>query len=149
MRSISTYENALPLGDANNTVFTGDDAFGNGQSARLSIKKGTSGFGSWGGIIKFDKCVGDELREGDEVWIRLRAKFPPNWLFTTGERLKFLRLRSYSPSGSAFSYVDFQLNHPDGIGKTFYPFHFIPEFDAEGGWALLGKPSQYINFGVW
>lgn len=136
-------------GDANGTVFTDEDAFGEGQSARLSIDKGTSGFGKWGGIIRLDKCVGEELREGDELWIRMRMKFPPNWKFTAGERLKFIRLRTYSPSGKALTYNDFQLSHPDGPGKTFYPFHFIPEFDAEGGWSLIGKPSHYINFGVW
>lgn len=136
-------------GDANATVYNSEDAFGTGQSARLSIKKGTSGFGSWGGIIRLNKCVGEELKEGDEVWIRLRMKFPHNWKFTDGERLKFIRLRSYSPSGKALTYVDFELNHPDGIGNTFFPFHFISEFDASKGWALLGEPSQYINFGVW
>lgn len=131
------------------TVFTDKDAFGIGQAAQLSIDKGTGGFGKWGGVVGFDKCVGEVLREGDEVWVRLRAKFPHNWMFTEGERLKFLRLRAYSPSGAALSYVDFQLNHPDGLGKTFYPFHAITEFDPGKGWELLGKPSQYINFGVW
>lgn len=131
------------------TVFTDADAYGNGQAARLKIDEGTAGFGRWGGILSFDKCVGEVLRAGDEVWIRLRAKFPYNWMFTPGERLKFLRLRSYSPSGAALSYVDFQLNHPAGLGNAFYPFHFIPEFDASKGWALLGKPSQYINFEAW
>lgn len=136
-------------GDANKTVHHDNDAFGFGQSAQLSIDKGTSGFGSFGGILKLDKCVGEELREGDEVWIRLRMKFPYDWKFTSGERLKFIRLRAYSPAGEAMTYNDFQLSHPDGPGNTFYPFHFIPEFDAEGGWALMGEPSQYINFGVW
>lgn len=131
------------------TVFTDADAYGEGQAARLSIDKGIGGFGKWGGIIGFQKCVNEVLREGDEVWIRLRAKFPHNWMFTSGERLKFLRLRAYSPSGSAMTYNDFQLNHPDGLGRTFYPFHFIPEFDASKGWELLGKPEQYIDFEAW
>lgn len=131
------------------TIFTNQDAFGIGQSARLKVDEGTGGFGKWGGIISFQKCVGEVLHEGDEVWIRLRAKFPHDWMFTDGERLKFLRLRSYSPSGAAGSYNDFELNHPNGLGKTFYPFHYIPEFDASKGWALLGTASQYINFEAW
>lgn len=135
--------------DANKTVYNADDAFGHGQSARLTINKGTGGFGDWGGIINLQSCVGEELREGDEVWIRLRMKFPHNWMFTPGERLKFIRLRTYSPAGQALTYNDFQLSHPDGPGNTFYPFHFIPEFEGDSGWELLGKPSQYINFGVW
>jgi hypothetical protein len=136
-------------GDANKTVYTKDDAFGLGESAQLTVDKGTSGFGNFGGILKLDKCVGEELKEGDEIWIRLRMKFPYNWMFTPGERLKFIRLRAYTPSGDAITYNDFELSHPDGPGETFHPFHYIPEFDADGGWKLLGDPSQYINFGVW
>lgn len=135
-------------GEANKTIYNKDDAFGFGQSARLTVDKGTGGFGKWGGIINLQKCTGEELREGDEIWIRLRMKFPHDWMFTSGERLKFIRLRAYSPDGQALTYNDFQLSHPDGPGEKFYPFHFIPEFDA-GGWSLLGDASQYINFGVW
>lgn len=133
------------------TVFTDEDGFGSRQAARLTIKKGTGGFGKWGGIINLPTCVNDVLKPGDELWVKLRMKFPRNWMFTKGERLKFIRLRTYDPDGEPSSYVDFQLSHPGQPGKDgrFAPFNFISEFDAEKGWSLLGGPEQYIDFGVW
>lgn len=133
------------------TVFTDEDGFGSTQAARLTIKKGTGGFGRWGGIINLPGCVRDVLEPGDELWFRVRMKFPNDWVFTKGERLKFLRLRTYDPEGKASSYVDFQLSHPAQPDKSspFAPFHFISEFDAGEGWSLMGEPEQYIDFGVW
>lgn len=131
------------------TVFTDEDGFASDQAARLTIRKGTGGFGRWGGIISLPSCVDEVLKPGDELWFRIRMKFPPGWKFTKGERLKFIRLRTYDPEGKASSYVDLQLSHPEGPGKIFHPFHFISEFDADEGWSLIGKPEQYIDFGVW
>lgn len=133
------------------TVFTDEDGFDSHQAARLTIKKGTGGFGKWGGIINLPGCVNDVLKPGDELWLRIRMKFPRNWMFTKGQRLKFIRLRTYDPQGKASSYVDFQLSHPGQPEKSgrFAPFNFISEFDAGNGWSLIGKPEQYIDFGVW
>lgn len=133
------------------TVFTNEDGFASRQAARLTIKKGTGGFGKWGGIISLPTCVKDVLNPGDELWIRIRMKFPQDWKFTRGERLKFIRLRTYDSKGEASSYVDFQLSHPGQPVRNggFVPFHFISEFDAGKGWSLIGKSEHYIDFGVW
>lgn len=132
------------------TVFTDEDGFGSRQAARLTIKKGTGGFGKWGGIISLPSCVNDVLRPGDELWLRIRMKFPQDWKFTKGERLKFVRLRTYDPEGNESSYVDFQLSHPGYPGRGgLAPFHFISEFDTKQGWSLIGEPEQHVDFGVW
>jgi len=69
------------------------------QAGSVSIRKGETGFGRWGGGFNFPSALG----EGDSVWFRVNTYYPEGWDFTTVgavEGLKFMRIITRGTSGS-------------------------------------------------
>lgn len=83
---------------SNTTVFSDKEAYEGNQSAELNIGKGKYGFGDWGGVFQFKTCGFKDLKKGDEIWIRVRVKFPVGFDYNASPYLKFIRLRTHSNS---------------------------------------------------
>jgi hypothetical protein len=86
------------------SVVVYDPVFIGRRAARLGVRKGSSGWGTFGGIVQFPET----LHEGDEVWVRTSIWIPNDYLFSDQVGLpgpnKFLRIRTQGAAGSA--YVD-------------------------------------------
>lgn len=125
------------------TFYTASDAFGFGQSAELNIEAGSKGTGTWGGVISFQSCGGDNLVKGDEIWIRLRTKFPADFDFTADPHLLFLRLPIESEEEGKEGSNDIYLPG----GKNGHVFEFVREGDDQ--WIFFGNISDRIVLGLW
>ncbi|HEX7026116.1 MAG TPA: hypothetical protein VF268_02670 [Gammaproteobacteria bacterium] len=128
---------------ADGTFYTVSDAFGFGQSAELNIEAGSRGTGSWGGIISFEACGGRSLEKGDEVWIRLRTKFPADFDFTADPHLLFLRLPIQNEAGNTQGASDIYIP----TGKNGHVFEYVRQGDRQ--WVYFGNISDRIVLGLW
>lgn len=128
---------------ADGTFYTVTDAFGFGQSAELNIEAGSHGVGSWGGIISFESCGGRKLVKGDEIWIRLRTKFPADFDFTADPHLLFLRLPIKDEKGNGQVANDIYIPG----GKNGHVFEFVRQGDPQ--WVYFGNIADRIVFGLW
>lgn len=128
---------------AGGTFYTVSHAFGFGQSAELNIEAGSRGGGIWGGIISFESCGGRNLVKGDEIWVRLRTKFPADFDFTAEPHLLFLRLPTISDVGDRQSSNDIYIPG----GKNGHVFEFVREGDEQ--WVYFGNISDRIVLGLW
>lgn len=146
--------------DSGGTFYTDLESYSGGKSLELNIQQGSTGFGSLGGIIDFNKCThvsGQKLVKGDEIWIRLRIKFPNNFEFNLNGRNKFLRLRTFHDEGaSAVSegYNDLYINSPPGVsgGGGNGPFQYIFEGFVGPAWHNMGDYSagdEFPALGEW
>ena len=63
-----------------NTIYTNKLAHGGSLAAVTSITEGQTGFGQWGGKLRFPKV----LVEGDQIWFRVWLYYPAGFDFTTG-----------------------------------------------------------------
>jgi hypothetical protein len=90
-------------------VFTGSLA------SSVSIKKGQTGYGDWGGALTFPS----KLKEGDELWMRLYVYFPGGWDFSCGcvQGMKFTRVHVASASGSNEGYLSSLIKGASTGGK--------------------------------
>ncbi|MDA8018447.1 MAG: hypothetical protein MPN21_13480 [Thermoanaerobaculia bacterium] len=123
------------------------EVYGDGQSLKSTVQQGSSGFGSFGGILNLPACGMERLSEGDEVWIRFRMKFPPDFAYPNG-RLKWVRLRTRdAATGDSEGYLDMYLNNPDFPVGSERPFHLIAEFD--GHWDYLGEATDLHRLDRW
>lgn len=85
----------------NTIIFESPDTLGE-KCARMAIAKGSTGFGSWGGITKHK----DKLYEGDEVELDITTWFPGEFEPEANPRLKFLRVHTRSDVNSNEGYLD-------------------------------------------
>lgn len=138
-------------GSAGLTAYTNEHVYSGNRALKMTIKEGSTGFGSFGGIIKFNRCEhvgGRSLKKGDEIWVRTRIYVPSGFMFNQG-RNKFMRLRTYNKAnGKIFSegYDDLYINgHPEQ--ENFRPFWFI--FEGEARWYTAGTIDDYFEFGKW
>jgi hypothetical protein len=90
------------------------ESFVGRQSAAISVRAGQDNLG---GRVYFPA----PLREGDEVWIRLRVKWQaaPRFDFAAAPYLKFLRLKPRLPDESESYDNDILIDHPDGSHSSF------------------------------
>ena len=128
---------------ADQTFYTVNHAFGFGQSAELNIEAGSQGVGAWGGIISFESCGGRNLVKGDEIWIRLRTKFPADFDFAADPHLLFLRLPTEGEAGNRQGSNDIYIPN----GKNGHVFEFVREGDDQ--WIYFGNVSDRIVLGLW
>lgn len=126
--------------DGSRTVYSNEESYSGNMSIKMTARGGSTGFGSFGGIVDFRRCTGDaefKLQKGDEIWLRSRILVPGDWEFNSG-RNKFLRLRTYHESGGEVmsdGYNDLYIDgHPEK--KDFQPFHFI--YEGEHRWYGMG-----------
>lgn len=136
--------------DANGTFYTDDEAYSGGRALELNIKEGSKGFGSLGGIIDFPLCEhadGRRLVKGDEIWVRVRLKFPEGFEFNQNGRNKFLRLRTFhEEQGEKVheGYNDLYLDDPaTSVERSYSPFNFI--FEGAQQWHHF--PGTEDDFG--
>jgi len=141
--------------DSGGTFYTDTESYMGGKSLELNIKQGSLGFGSLGGIINFPSCThtgGKRLIKGDEIWVRLRIKFPNNFEFNQNGRNKFLRLRTFHLDGIkkvSEGYNDLYIDGPPGteLGKPggYAPFQYI--FEGAQKWYRMN--SDFFTMGKW
>lgn len=143
-------EEAL-TGNAGLTVYTDEYSYSGDRALKLTINEGSTGFGSFGGSIDFEKCAhvgGRNLVKGDEVWIRVRLLFPSGFEFNNGSN-KFLRLRSYNKidgKTSSEGYNDLYIHgHPEK--EDLRPFWYI--FEGEQRWYAVGEPRHFFEDFTW
>lgn len=81
-----------------NTKYTDEVTRTGKRAAVVGIAEGSTGWGEWGGSLKYPK----PLYEGDEVWLRVWSYFPPGFSFECGgcaQGMKFMRIHIQSDSG--------------------------------------------------
>ncbi|HED39173.1 MAG TPA: hypothetical protein ENJ13_01935 [Chromatiales bacterium] len=141
--------------DSGGTFYTTEESYSGGKSLELNITKGSLGFGQLGGIINFPDCAhvgGKRLVKGDEIWVRLRIKFPSGFEFNQNGRNKFLRLRTFHLDGAtkvSEGYNDLYIDGPPGteLWKPggYAPFQFI--FEGAQKWYRIN--SDFFTMGKW
>ncbi len=141
--------------DSGGTFYTDAESYSGGKALELNIKKGSLGFGELGGIINFPDCAhvgGKKLVKGDEIWVRLRIKFPNGFEFNQTGKNKFLRLRTFHVEGStkvSEGYNDLYIDGPPGteLWKPggYAPFQFI--FEGAQNWYRMN--SDFFTMGKW
>ncbi len=141
--------------DSGGTFYTNAESYSGGKSIELNITEGSLGFGELGGIINFPNCAhvgGKRLVKGDEIWVRLRIKFPNNFEFNQNGRNKFLRLRTFHFEGAtkvSEGYNDLYIDGPPGTELSkpggYAPFQFI--FEGAQNWYRMN--SDFFAMGKW
>lgn len=109
-----TFENGIvgekvsePSDAAGHTYYNDSIVNTGNRSAQLNIRKGTGGFGTWGGRQFFPK----ELSQGDQIWVRIRMYVPKSFDFKTNFALKFLRLHVKNSKGKHLGYTDIYIRN--------------------------------------
>lgn len=126
---------------AGGTVYSADRSVTGSMSAKMSIAGGVEGFGSWGGILNFPS----KLVSGDSFWVQFFMFIPSSFSIKTpgNGSLKFLRVRTATPSGGNGGFNDFQMMD-DGT-STDAVYRFIKEGVANGpdyGWFNIASASE-------
>lgn len=119
-----------------------EKAFGGTKSCKLSVNKGATAFGSWGGILIHPTKVG----RGGQVWLRVRTFMPTGFNYDSvaeGNRLKFLRIHTMSDTQANYGYADWYIN-PKGTSP---PFSFI--YEGEQVWGTLSASKDAVVLGKW
>ncbi len=145
---------------AGSARYTNKFAASGKQSISTTIQKGTTGFGQWGGRFSFP----NNLRAGDELWVRTYFYFPNTFDFTTiGTGLKTVRI--HTPEGNIDTYTlkkngnstalmawselagsDFGANNPGGRGQvnsSGFNRGNVGTAVPKGEWHVL---EQYVKF---
>jgi hypothetical protein len=134
-----------------NTVYSNTTVQTGSQSCKLGVAAGTTGWGTWGAIYDFP----GNLAVGSQLWIRVSLYVPPGFDYTANPWLKFMRVRTASPSSQDQGYLDLYINPPTGTiwdGDTGQnvaaPYMFLYE-----GAAVVhpfgSRPTDDIAFGKW
>ena len=121
---------------------TAEDSYSGPHGCRLSIEGGTAGWATWGGVIYFPS----KLMRGDQLWIRVRMKMPLDFDYGSygeGERLKFLRISTFSADGKGMGNVHLELQREGSES----PFAWI--YEEEQVWSYIGQKSDGIQRGTW
>lgn len=105
------------------------------RSARIAIKEGTTGYGSWGGEFRFP----EKAYKGETIWFSVHTYMPEDFdhhAYGEGSRLKFLRIQTLSSSGSNHGYNDLYF---DQKGSE-YPFKWI--YEGASQWVNVGSDKD-------
>jgi hypothetical protein len=127
------------LDAAGGAKYTAEQSYEGGQAALLAARRGQENFGHWGGSIAFPA----KLRQGDELWWRVRTFWPKGMDYSANPRLKFLRIHTSAADGTHRGYNDIYIN-PLG-SKT--PFQYIYEGAHE--WSPVGDAKDAIVPDQW
>ncbi len=113
-----------------------------GNSAKLHIEEGKTGWGTWGGAFNFP----EKLYRGDKIWYQVHTYFPEDfdhYSYGEGNRLKFLRIQTKSAANQNQGYVDFLIDKKSSENA----FKWI--YEGENKWWNAGEPSDMIVKGRW
>jgi len=111
-------------------------------AAELNVEGGSTGYGYWGGTF----TLPENIQKGGELWFRVKTYMPIGFNYDStseGNRLKFIRFHTMSPTSSNEGYDDWYIN-PRG-SKT--PFSWI--FEGEQKWSDFGGAEDVIQLGQW
>lgn len=125
------------------SVYANDVVYEGPYSARLTIEKGKTGWGWWGGLVEHPK----ELKAGDEVWLRVRTFFPAGFdyfSYAEGNRLKFLRVHTAHGKTKAHEGYNDVL-----IDMKSSPNAFIFGFEGQNWWKGIAPKSKLPAFDTW
>lgn len=114
----------------------------NGNSAKLHIEKGKTGYGNWGGEFMFP----EKVFRGETIWFQTHVYFPKDfdhYAYGEGGRLKFLRIATKSEANKNHGYLDLYVNKKGSST----PFMWIYEGAAK--WARVGQASDAIVKDKW
>ena len=100
--SCALYGNSVFTTDAGKTWFTNAQYTSNSMGMELNSTIGHNGFGEIGGVFDFSTCgfEGGKVVKGQEIWLRVKMKFPIGFTFNVNGRNKFMRLRAGHDDGS-------------------------------------------------
>ncbi len=113
-----------------------------GNSAKLHIEEGETGYGKWGGEFIFP----EKVYRGDKLWYQVHVYFPEDfdhYAYGEGNRLKFMRITTRSHDNKNHGAVDFLLDMKGSIN----PFKWI--YEGENRWSNVGNPEDMIVKGKW
>src|SRR5680860_731607 len=113
-----------------------------GNSAKLHIEEGKTGYGGWGGEFIFP----EKAYRGDSLWYQVHVYFPEgfdHYSYGEGNRLKFLRIQTLSSDNKNHGYLDLYI---DKKGST-TPFKWI--YEGASKWSNVGNPSDMIIKDLW
>lgn len=102
------------------------------NSARISIRKGETGYGHWGGEFIFPESA----YKGDTIWFLVHVYMPENfdhYAYGEGGRLKFLRIQTLKSNGDSRGYNDLYF---DKKGAS-QPYKWI--YEGENRWSDVGS----------
>lgn len=125
---------------AANSVYSKDQSVDGTQAVRLSIDSGSTGWGTFGGIIKFPR----KMVAGDELWIDLDVYFPESFDFVAaGNGAKFLRVDTKTAAGDNGGYNNLYFSTGS---RSSYLFQYIKEIENQ--WLTMGKQGD-LTKGQW
>ena len=113
-----------------------------GNSAKLHIEDGETGYGRWGGEFIFP----EKAYRGDSLWYQVHVYFPEgfdHYSYGEGNRLKFLRIQTLSRDNKNRGYLDLYI---DKKGST-TPFKWI--YEGASKWSNVGNQSDMIIKDRW
>lgn len=128
-------------GAGGNTIYTTEQAV-SGQAAKLTIERGETGYGKWGGELTFPR----KAVSGDTIWYQVHTYFPEgfdHYSYGEGNRLKFLRIHTLSSSGDNRGYIDLYID----MKGSYNPFKWI--YEGALRWHDVGEPEDMIVLGSW
>lgn len=105
------------------------------NSARISIEKGKTGYGQWGGEFIFP----ERAYKGDTVWFLVHIYMPEDFdhhAYGEGNRLKFLRIQTLDSEGGNRGYHDL---YYDMKGAD-QPYKWI--YEGENRWVDVGSADN-------
>lgn len=130
-------------GAGGQSTYTNEQFFRGGQAAKLTIDKGQTGYGNWGGEFVFPQKV----VRGQTIWYQVYTYFPAGfdyYSYGEGGRLKFMRIQTLTSSGSNEGYDDIYIDHKGSPS----PFKWI--FEGAQHWVNIGSaPKDLPAFGKW
>ncbi|MDQ2076169.1 hypothetical protein [Marinimicrobium sp. ABcell2] len=112
------------------------------NSARISIREGETGYGSWGGEFMFPERV----YKGSTIWFLVHIYMPEDFdhhSYGEGNRLKFLRIQTLSATGSNHGYNDLYYDQK-GAGQ---PYKWI--YEGESRWVNVGSSENPPQKEAW
>lgn len=106
-----------------------------GHCAEMSIKKGSDGWGTWGGRLNFKQLGVTDPGVGTSIWMSVKVFMPLGFDYTANPHLKFMRIHTSSKSVQNEGYDDLYITP---IGSHYYnpglkknllqpPFFFVKE----------------------
>jgi hypothetical protein len=126
---------------AGGTLHSASPSLDGSLSAKMSISGGTTGFGSWGGIINFPSSLGS----GDSYWVQFYMYIPSSFYISTPTNgsLKFLRVRTKTAEGPMGGFNDFQIIDDGSEADSVY--RYIKEGvenRGDRGWLKIGSADE-------
>lgn len=128
-------------GAAGHSLYSDEQSI-KGQSAKLHIQEGKTGWGRWGGEFMFP----EKVRRGQTIWYQVHVYFPKefdHYSYGAGNRLKFLRLTTKSRLDKNHGFLDLYVD----MKTSPVPFKWI--YEGAGRWVDVGQPSDMIVKDRW